>query len=123
MSNTGRKKKLASFNCDQRKWEQFIACCNSKGTTATATLLEIIDLYLGDSQDKIDTTGGNDLDERLDSKIKASVEKYLVTSNNSNASPTNETIIAICERLDKLESEFSNESNSNQPQQLIISPI
>ena len=114
MSNTGRKKKLASFNCDQRKWEQFIACCNSKGTTATATLLEFIDLYLGDSQDKIDTTGGNDLDERLDSKIKASVEKYLVTSNNSNANPTNETIIAICERLDKLESEFSNESNSKQ---------
>ncbi|MBE8992575.1 hypothetical protein [Nostoc sp. LEGE 12450] len=114
MSNTGRKKNLASFNCDQRKWEQFIACCNSKGTTATATLLEFIDLYLGDSQDKIDTTGGNDLDERLDSKIKASVEKYLVTSNNSNSSPSNETIIAICERLDKLESEFSNESNSNQ---------
>jgi hypothetical protein len=114
MSNTGRKKKLASFNCDQRKWEQFIACCNSKGTTATATLLEFIDLYLGDSQDKVDTIGGNDLDERLDSKIKASVEKYLVASHNSDSSSTNETIIAICERLDKLESEFSNESNSNQ---------
>ncbi|QLE52676.1 hypothetical protein FD724_32355 (plasmid) [Nostoc sp. C057] len=114
MSNTGRKKKLASFNCDQRKWEQFIACCNSKGTTATATLLEFIDLYLGDSQDNIDTTGGNDLDERLDSKIKASVEKYLVKSDNNNSSSTSETIRAICERLDKLESEFSNESNSNQ---------
>ncbi|MEH1823049.1 MAG: hypothetical protein V7L31_28900, partial [Nostoc sp.] len=60
MSNTGRKKKLASFNCDQRKWEQFIACCNSKGTTATATLLEFIDLYLGDSHDKLDAIGGND---------------------------------------------------------------
>ena len=46
--------------------------------------------------------------------LPASVEKYLVTSNNSNASPSSETIIAICERLDKLESEFSNESNSNQ---------
>ncbi|QFS51161.1 hypothetical protein [Nostoc sphaeroides] len=114
MSNTGRKKKLASFNCDQRKWEQFIACCNSKGTTATATLLEFIDLYLDDSQDQLDAIGGNNLDKRLDSQIKASVEKYLVTSNNSNASLTNETIIAICERLDKLESEFSNESNSNQ---------
>jgi hypothetical protein len=114
MSNTGRKKKLASFNCDQSIWEQFIARCKSKGTTATATLLEFIDLYLGDSQDKIDTTGGNDLDERLDSKIKASVEEYLVTSNKSYKNPTNETIRAICERLDKLESEFSNESNSNQ---------
>ncbi|MCC5655163.1 hypothetical protein LC609_36520 [Nostoc sp. XA013] len=114
MSNTGRKKKLASFNCDQRIWEEFIARCKSKGTTATATLLEFIDLYLGDYQDKIDTKGGNDLDERLDSKIKASVEKYLVTSNKSNAAPTNETILAICERLDKLESQFSSESNSNE---------
>ena len=114
MSNTGRKKKLASFNCDQRKWEQFIACCNSKGTTATATLLEFIDLYLGDSQDKLDVIDSNDLDERLDSKIKASVEKYLVASHNSNSNPTNETMRAICERLDKLESELSNESNSNQ---------
>ncbi len=114
MSNTGRKKKLASFNCDQRIWEQFIARCNSKGTTATATLLEFIELYLDDSQDKVDAISGNNLDKRLDSKIKASIEKYLVSSNNSNASPTNETIRAICERLDKLESEFSNESNSNQ---------
>ncbi|MBD2533734.1 hypothetical protein H6G97_30940 [Nostoc flagelliforme FACHB-838] len=114
MSNTGRKKKLASFNCDQRKWEQFITCCNSKGTTATATLLEFIDLYLGDSQDKIDAIGGNDLDERLDLKIKASVEKYLAVSNKNHSSHHNETIRAICERLDKLESEFSNESNSNQ---------
>ncbi|MCC5660284.1 hypothetical protein LC608_25570 [Nostoc sp. XA010] len=114
MSNTGRKKKLASFNCDQRKWEQFIAYCNSKGTTATATLLEFIDLYLGDSQDKVDIIGGNDLDERLDSKIKASVEKYLITSNKNHNSPTNETIKAICSRLDKLESEFLREFNSNQ---------
>ena len=114
MSNTGRKKKLASFNCDQRIWEQFIARCNSKGTTATATLLEFIELYLDDYQDQLDAIGGNNLDKRLDSKIKASVEKYLVTSNNSNNSTPNETIIAICERLDKLESQFSNESNSNQ---------
>ncbi|MCW5319189.1 hypothetical protein GTQ43_38010 [Nostoc sp. KVJ3] len=114
MSNTGRKKKLASFNCDQRKWEQFIACCNSKGTTATATLLEFIELYLGDSQDQVDAIGGNNLDERLDSKMKASVEKYLIMSNKNYNNPTSETIRAICERLDKLESEFSNESNSNQ---------
>ncbi|WP_242063608.1 hypothetical protein, partial [Nostoc sp. FACHB-892] len=77
-------------------------------------LLEFIDLYLGDSQDKVDAIGGNDLDERLDSKIKASVEKYLVKNNKNHSDSTNETIRAICERLDKLESEFSNESNSNQ---------
>jgi hypothetical protein len=50
----------------------------------------------------------------LDSKIKASVEEYLLTGNNSNGSPTNETILAICSRLDKLESQFSSESNSNE---------
>lgn len=113
MSNTGRKKKLASFNCDQKMWEEFIARCKSKGTTATATLTQFIELYLDDI-DNLDAIGGNDLDKRLDSKIKASVDNYLVTSNNGNSSPSNETIIGICERLDKLESEFSSESNSNQ---------
>jgi hypothetical protein len=113
MSNTGRKKKLASFNCDQKMWSQFIARCNSKGTTATATLTQFIELYLDDDRDNLDTTGGLNLDKRLDSKIKASVEEYLVTSNNIHPSSTNETMLDICERLDKLESEFSNESNSN----------
>jgi hypothetical protein len=114
MSNTGRKKKLASFNCDQRIWEQFIACCKSKGTTATATLLEFIELYLDNSQDKLDAIGGNNLDEPLDSKIKASVKDYLAKSDKNHSSHTSETIIAICERLDKLESQLLGESNSNQ---------
>ena len=114
MSKTGRNKKLASFNCDQRIWEQFIARCKSKGTTATATLLEFIELYLDDSQDKLDAIGGNNLDERLDSKIKASVKDYLAMSDKNHSSPTSETIIAICERLDKLESQLLGESNSNQ---------
>jgi DNA anti-recombination protein RmuC len=114
MSNTGRKKKLASFNCDQKMWSQFIARCNSKGTTATATLTQFIELYLDDDRDNLDTIGGDNLDKRLDSKIKASVEKYLVAGNNSNAHLTNETILAICSRLDELESRFSSESNSNE---------
>jgi len=94
-------------------WEQFIARCKSKGTTATATLTQFIELYLDDI-DNLDAIGGNDLDKRMDSKIKASVEEYLVSSNNSNTSLTNETILVICSRLDKLESQFSSESNSNQ---------
>ncbi|QKQ75219.1 hypothetical protein [Nostoc sp. TCL240-02] len=113
MSQTGKNKKLASFNCDQKMWEQFIARCKSKGTTATATLTQFIELYLDDI-DNLDAIGGDNLDKRLDSKIKASVEEYLVTSNNSNGSPTNETILAICSRLDKLESQLSGESNSNE---------
>ncbi|MBD2560693.1 MULTISPECIES: hypothetical protein [Nostoc] len=113
MSQTGKNKKLASFNCDQKMWEQFIARCREKGTTATATLTQFIELYLDDI-DNLDAIGGDNLDKRLDSKIKASVEEYLVNGNNSNGSPTNETILAICSRLDKLESQFSSESNSNE---------
>ncbi|MHC5777968.1 hypothetical protein [Nostoc sp.] len=113
MSQTGKNKKLASFNCDQKMWEQFIARCREKGTTATATLTQFIELYL-DDLDNLDAIGGNDLDKRLDSKIKASVEEYLVAGNNSNPSLTNETILAICSRLDKLESQLSGESNSNE---------
>lgn len=113
MSQTGKNKKLASFNCDQKMWEQFIARCKSKETTATATLTQFLELYLDDI-DNLDAIGGLNLDKRLDSKIKASVEEYLVASNNSHPNPTNETILAICSRLDKLESEFSSESNSNQ---------
>jgi hypothetical protein len=111
MSQTGKNKKLASFNCDQKMWEQFIARCKSKGTTATATLTQFIELYLDDI-DNLDAIGGDNLDKRLDSKIKASVEEYLVNSNNSNPSPTNETILAICSRLDKLESQLKSESSN-----------
>lgn len=111
MSQTGKNKKLASFNCDQKMWEQFIARCKSKGTTATATLTQFIELYLDDI-DNLDAIGGDNLDKRLDSKIKASVEEYLVNGNNSNGSPTNETILAICSRLDKLESQLKSESSN-----------
>ncbi|MHC5939292.1 hypothetical protein [Nostoc sp.] len=95
-------------------WSQFIARCNSKGTTATATLTEFIELYLDDSLNNLDAIGDNDLDKRLDSKIKASVEDYLAASNNSNTNPTNETILAICSRLDHIESQFLSESDSHE---------
>jgi hypothetical protein len=107
-------------------WEQFIARCNSKGTTATATLTQFIELYLDDSLDDLDAIGGNDLDKRLDSRIKVSVEeyldkylerrvdKYLAASNNSSANPTYQTILAICERFDQIESQLLGESNSNE---------
>jgi hypothetical protein len=126
MSNTGRTKKLASFNCDEKMWQQFIARCKKKGTTATATLTQFIELYLDDSRQDLDTIGGNDLDKRVDSRIKVSVEEYLdkylerrldnylASFNDSSANPTNQTILAICERLDKLESRIISESNSQE---------
>jgi len=118
MSNTGKRKKLASFNCDQKMWEQFIASCQSFGTTATATLTRFIELYLDGSLDDLDAIGGNDLDKRLDSRIKASVEeyldKYLAASQSSNANPTNQTILALSERLSEMESQLSGFSNSQE---------
>ncbi len=98
-------------------WEQFIARCNSKDTTATAVLTQFIKRYLDGSLDDLDKIVSNDLDKRLDSKIKARVEEYLeeylVASNNS-ANATNQTILDICSRLDKLESQIKGESNSNE---------
>jgi hypothetical protein len=38
-------------------WEQFIASCQSKGTTATATLTRFIELYLDGSLDDLDAIG------------------------------------------------------------------
>ncbi|MBD6620153.1 hypothetical protein FNW02_31270 [Komarekiella sp. 'clone 1'] len=118
MSQTGKNKKLASFNCDQKMWEQFIARCNSEGTTATTTLTQFIKRYLDDSLDDLDKIVSNDLDKRLDSMIKARIEEYLeeylVTSNNNSAKEENQAILAICSRLDKVESQLLSESNSKE---------
>ncbi len=97
-------------------WSQFIARCNSEGTTATTTLTQFIKRYLDDSLDDLDAIGGKDLDKRLESRIKVSIEKYLdeYLATSNNAEQKNEAILAICERLDKLESQSLSESNSNQ---------
>jgi hypothetical protein len=112
MSNTLRKKKLASFNCDQKMWEQFIDRCQSKGTTATATLTRFIELYLDGSLDDLDAIVRNDLDKTLDSRIKASVEQYLAASQSSSDNPTSETISTICSRLSELESQREGKYHS-----------
>ncbi|MFH7025294.1 MAG: hypothetical protein ACHBN1_07805 [Heteroscytonema crispum UTEX LB 1556] len=99
-------------------WEQFIASCQSKGTTATATLTRFIELYLDGSLDNLDVIAGNDLDKRLESRIKASVEeyldKYLAASQSSSDNSTNQTILALSERLSELESQLSGVSNSQE---------
>ena len=76
MSNTGRSKKLASFNCDEDLWSEFRHRCQEKGTTATATLTQFIQLYLDGSLDDLDV---NPLDKRLDERVRASVDAYLAT--------------------------------------------
>ncbi|WP_179076806.1 hypothetical protein [Nostoc sp. C057] len=45
-------------------------------------------------------------------------------SNSRSANPTSQTILAICERLDKLESQnFGESNNATKLEQSIISPI
>lgn len=74
MSNTGRSKKLASFNCDEDLWSQFRHRCQEQGTTATATLTSFIQRYLDGSLDNLDV---NVLDERFAERVRASVDSYL----------------------------------------------
>ncbi len=76
MSNTGRSKKLASFNCDENLWSQFRYRCQEKGTTATATLTSFIQRYLDGSLDNLDV---DPLDKRFDERVRASVDAYLAT--------------------------------------------
>lgn len=76
MSNTGRNKKLASFNCDEDLWVEFRHCCQDSGTTATAILTRFIQLYLDGSLEDLDV---DPLDKRFDERVRASVDAYLAT--------------------------------------------
>lgn len=80
MSNTGRDKKLASFNCDEGLWESFKSRCQQKGSTATATLTRFIQLYLDGSLDDLDI---DPLDKRFDERVRASVDAYLATRQDA----------------------------------------
>jgi hypothetical protein len=74
MSNTGRNKKLASFNCDEELWSSFIRRCQEQGTTATNVLTRFIELYLDGELDLLDV---EPLGDRFDKRVEAIVEQYL----------------------------------------------
>lgn len=94
MSNTGSGKKLASFNCDQQMWAEFIARCQEKGATATSVLTLFIKLYLDGSLDDLDV---NTLDKRFDERVRASVDEYLATH------PLQIMVTALSEKIAYLE--------------------
>jgi len=75
MSNTGRNKKLASFNCDEQMWGEFVCRCQEQGTTTTATLTSFIQLYLDGKLD--DNLDADMLGDRFDERIRAIVDEYL----------------------------------------------
>lgn len=113
MSNTGRNKKLASFNCDQELWAGFMRRCQEKGTTATATLTQFIKLYLDGSLDNLDDYLGNALDSRLEERVRASVDEYLVerlplhldnylANYQGNWKELQNTVVALSEKVESL---------------------
>lgn len=98
MSNTGRNKKLASFNCDEDLWTKFIRRCQEQGTTATATLTEFIKLYLDGELDNLDVAP---LDQRFDERVRAIVDEYLTTH------PLRREVAALSEKIAYLEGQLS----------------
>ena len=96
MSNTGRSKKLASFNCYEDLWSEFRHRCQEQGTTATAILTHFIQLYLDGSLDDLDV---NPLDKRFDKQVRASVDAYLATRTDLLQSK----IAALSEKVTFLE--------------------
>ncbi len=96
MSNTGRDKKLASFNCDEDLWDNFKNRCQQKGTTATATLTRFIQLYLDGSLDDLDI---DPLDRRFEERVRASVDAYLAT----RLDPLQTKMAALSEKMAFLE--------------------
>ena len=98
MSNTGRNKKLASFNCDEELWAEFIRRCQEKGTTATAILTRIVELYLDGSLDDLDY---HKFDKHFDDRVRASVDEYLT------AHPLRREVAALSEKIANLEGQLS----------------
>ena len=105
MSNTGRNKKLASFNCDEELWTSFMHRCQEEGTTATATLTQFIQLYLDGKLDNVDAdTIGDSFDQRirenvdeyLKKHLPSYLDKYLATNQGKQLYST---VIALSEKI------------------------
>lgn len=80
MSNTGRNKRLASFNCNVELWEKFTSQCRDNSTTATAILTKFISHYLDNSLDRLAISLGKVTESgQIDweQQVKELVDKYL----------------------------------------------
>jgi hypothetical protein len=77
MTNTGRNKKLATFNCDDELWNQFIHRCQEQGTTATATLRQCISLYLEGKLDNFEGILAKRNIDALHEQVQSCVSEYL----------------------------------------------
>ena len=113
MSNTGRKKKLASFNCDQELWKTFMQRCQEQGTTATATLTRFISHYLNAGADDLDAHLGKVGEERLDDRVNIICEQFLAKclpsyldnylSTHQGMQELRTTLAALSKKIEDLE--------------------
>lgn len=117
MSNTGRNKKLASFNCDEQLWTEFRQRCQEQGTTATAVLTQLMQLTIEGKLDNLDIYSHDNIeeqvkacvDEYLEKHLSSRVDKYLAanylaTKTNTQAKSTKEREIwSIQERARHLD--------------------
>jgi hypothetical protein len=113
MSNTGRNKKLASFNCDEELWSAFMSRCQEQGTTATATLTQFIELYVDGKLDNLDAHMLGDsfdqrirenVDEYLKKHLPSHLDKYLATQQDKQLYST---VVALSEKIGSLEARLS----------------
>lgn len=112
MSNTGRNKTLASFNCDSKQWKEFLRRCQQKGTTATATLTRFISLYLDGSQDLLDALPTGALDKQYKEQIREAIDEYLAEERDKWIE-LHSTVDALSKKVEELES--SGHTRSKKP--------
>lgn len=103
MSNTGRNKKLASFNCDSKLWTDFVKQCQQKGTTATATLTRFISLYINGSLDNLDVLPSNAFDDQFKERVREAIDEYLAKERDKWAI-LQSTVSALSKKVEELES-------------------
>ncbi len=117
MSHTGRNKKLASFNCDEQLWADFVSRCRERRTTATAVLVRFISLYLEGQLDYPDVHPGSARTDNLEEQrelIKGWVDEYLSCSRD-NQQDLQAQVTVLSERVATLESRLLELSKSKKP--------
>jgi len=118
MSNTGRNKKLASFNCDTELWAAFISRCQQGGTTATAVLTRFIELYLDGQLDNLNAHLGKAQitfsDEQWE-RVKNWVDEYLDKHNQGLSQDLPAQIMTLSQKMEDLEHRLLDVSAISSP--------
>lgn len=120
MSNTGRNKRLASFNCNVELWEKFTRQCRDNDTTATKVLTGFISHYLDNSLDELalslrkidwEQQVKQLVDKYLEQRLPSYLDKYTVTQRAARkerqSNPQNKEFWVVRERAKYLGREIT----------------